>query len=472
MEYSFMDTLEYRKKQVHYQWLWKLKNNLMKIIKIQLIVFLCFANTALFAQDVERFIGTFRITGECVDLNHESNIFDEERDIILSAGNESGLLLNISSFSSNYLQVFIHNDSIFIPLQSFENFDGTQASFSGEGKVINDSIFLHYRAGGSFGAFECNGKGKKMATDITQAEFAPTGAEWYYTYTSGCCPEKHFNHIVSEKDTIVEESSCRALRQYYDNSNAAGATYIIKQEQGKIYYYYQGQFNLLFDFDAKVNDTIEFTFIYKKYDDFPLPSYKDTILSARFEIESIAPNAQNLKTFRTKVLDEDAHKLYGSYLDYISHYTYTEKIGLHGEFMPVFDNAAHPDEEVFRWLRCYSDAGFSFISNEWTTISLPCDYSTATGIDIPQNDSIATGIDILQDENIKIYPNPFNDNVFVFTSNGGYVEIIDASGKAVYYSELSNGVNEISTGHFFTGIYFVKIRNKDNRIKTFKIIKS
>jgi hypothetical protein len=145
----------------------------MKTIKLQLIVLLCFTNITLFAQDAERFIGTFRIVGECGDLIHEFN-FSEERDIVLSAGNESDLLLEMQAFSSkSYLQVFIHNDSIFIPLQPFEDFDGTQAFFSGEGKIINDSIFLHYKAGGTFGEFECNGKGKKMTTNIETVKQTP-----------------------------------------------------------------------------------------------------------------------------------------------------------------------------------------------------------------------------------------------------------------------------------------------------------
>jgi hypothetical protein len=433
----------------------------MKTTKLQLIVLLCFANIALFAQNAERFIGTFHIVGECTDLNHENNIFDENRDIIiiLSAGNESGLLLEMQPFSSkSHLQVFIHNDSIFIPLQPFENFDGTQAFFSGEGKVINDSIFFHYHAGGTFGSFECNVKGKKMTTN---AEFAPIGAEWYYTYTFGCCPEEHFNHVVSEKDTIVEETSCRVLRQYYDNSNTASETYIIRQEQGKVYYYYQDRFNLFIDFGVQVDDTVTFSFIYK-YSNYSLP-LKDTIVSARFHVEDITTNAQNLKTFRAKVLEEDVHKLCEvfNYFDYLSHYTYTEKIGLHGEFMPVFGNAPHPDEDVCRWLRCYSGANFSFMSDEWSAISLPCDYFIA----------IATDIDIPPNENIKIYPNPFNNNLFVFANNGKNINIVDVAGKVVYYSELSNGINEISTGHFSTGIYFVKISNKDNSTQTFKMVK-
>jgi hypothetical protein len=292
-----------------------------------------------------------------------------------------------------------------------------------------------------------------------QTEFAPKGAEWCYN----CCANgniaySHFNYIVSEKDTTVERNSCRVLRQYYDNSTVASEKYIIKQEQDKVYYYYQDQFNLLFDFDAKIDDIIEFTFMYKKYDDdFPL--YKDTILSARYQVENITTNAQNLKTFMTKILEEDKFSDYG--MEILPwHYSYTEKIGFYSEFMPVLDNLPYPAVDNFPMLRYYSDAGFSFVPDEWAATSLPRDYS------------VATGISTAKDENITIYPNPFSDNIFVFSCNGGYLEIIDVSGKIVCYSELSNGINEISASHLLQGIYLVKIQNKDNSIQTLKIVKS
>jgi hypothetical protein len=194
-----------------------------------------------------------------------------------------------------------------------------------------------------------------------QTEFAPTGAEWHYN----CCANgniiySHLNHIVSEKDTIIEENSCRVLKQYQDNLNIASEKYILKQEQGKIYYYYQNRFNLLFDFDAEVNDIVEFTFRYKKYDDL---SCKDTILSARYQIESITANTQNLKTFRTKILEEDKLVEYGIGI-LPGYYSYTEKIGFYSEFMPVLDNVPHPAVDNFSMLRCYSDADFSFVSDE------------------------------------------------------------------------------------------------------------
>jgi hypothetical protein len=297
-------------------------------------------------------------------------------------------------------------------------------------------------------------------------EFAPKGAEWYYTYTYGCCPEKHFNHFISEKDTTVEGNDCRILRQYFDTSITAGEKHIIKQEAGKVYYYYQDRFNLLFDFDTKEGDTVEFTFMYKKYDDNS-PSYKDTVLSARYRVQSITVDAQNLKTFTTKIFDEDKLANYG--IEILPwYYSYTEKIGLQEilgsplncGFIPVLDNVPHPTVEYYRRLRCYSEADFSFVSDEWAATSLPCDYSISMGISVPKN------------ENSIIYPNPFNDYIFVFANNGGSLEIIDVSGKVIYYSRLSNGINKISTISFLKGIYFIKIQNKNNGTQIFKTVKS
>ena len=91
---------------------------------------------------------------------------------------------------------------------------------------------------------------------------------------------------------------------------------------------------------------------------------------------------------------------------------------------------------------------------------MDCDYSFTTNITTS-----------LSDENIEIYPNPFSDIIFVSASDGGSIEITDVSGKVVYYSTLSTGINEISTSHFSKGLYVVKIQNEDKSIQTFKIVK-
>jgi len=366
----------------------------------------------------------------------------------------------------------------------------------------------------------------------TQTEFAPIGAEWYYNnYWSNY---DYFDYIVVEKDTIIEGNNCRVLKQYPTNSTTASETYIIKQEQNKIYHYYHNRFNLLFDFDAKVGDVVEFSFMYKAY---------KSVLAARYRVESITTNAQNLKTFTTKLIDsdfseygylyayindtttiirtEDRKQLvsndenlndalrnfnvfsftypfpysmneylkrivtmecncnvkelaefleenYSIYFSDIEHrqqkpfvpnnYTYTEKTGGNYTFMPILSDDIILGE-VWQFLRCYSDDDFSFISPSWEATSLPCDYS------------YATSVEILQDKNLTIYPNPFNETVFVSANNGGNIEIRDVSGTIIHYSEVLIGKNEISTSHFRKGIYMVKIQNKDNSVQNFKIVK-
>ena len=85
--------------------------------------------------------------------------------------------------------------------------------------------------------------------------------------------------------------------------------------------------------------------------------------------------------------------------------------------------------------------------------------------------SVAASIDTLKDKNSSMYPNPFSDTISVLSNSEGNIEIIDVLGKIVYCSALSNGINEISTNYFREGIYVVTIKDKNNSIQTFKIIK-
>ena len=137
----------------------------MKIIKLQLLTLLIPISINLFAQDIQRFLGTYHLEIECEDMLQEWNVFSGEHDVIITEGIESDLLINIgASAEFNDFQAFVSEDSLFIPLQWWDNFDETQASFQGKGKVENDSLFLYYGLGGSFGILECECKGKKRSS--------------------------------------------------------------------------------------------------------------------------------------------------------------------------------------------------------------------------------------------------------------------------------------------------------------------
>ncbi len=208
--------------------------------------------------------------------------------------------------------------------------------------------------------------------NIPQTDYAPLGAEWYYTYTTGYSREVEFHHAVSEGDTIIKGYHCRIVRQYNDNTDTANAEYIFRQEQGKVYYYYQNQFHLLYNFDAEIGDTVQYSIMGKKYlfDDSTEPYFWDidTVFSVRYIVENITTNTQNLKTFVTRILEEDRIDLYFSYT-----YTYTEKIGLYKEFILKYSSDYWlPETPPQRYLRCYSDSNINYVTDEWATMSLPC----------------------------------------------------------------------------------------------------
>ncbi len=70
-----------------------------------------------------------------------------------------------------------------------------------------------------------------------------------------------------------------------------------------------------------------------------------------------------------------------------------------------------------------------------------------------------------------IYPNPTKNRLYLVTNNK-YVkqlEVIDATGKVIYQTTFSEDVFVLSTSHWQSGIYFIKIADK-NKISTQKII--
>ena len=105
-------------------------------------------------------LGTYYLEGECNDMLNEGKAYPDERMVTIKQGIKSQLQINIGEYVD--FEAFESNDSLFVPLQWWTNFDGSQSSFQGKGKVENDSLFLHYSVGGSFGVLECECTGKKV----------------------------------------------------------------------------------------------------------------------------------------------------------------------------------------------------------------------------------------------------------------------------------------------------------------------
>jgi hypothetical protein len=73
-------------------------------------------------------------------------------------------------------------------------------------------------------------------------------------------------------------------------------------------------------------------------------------------------------------------------------------------------------------------------------------------------------------DKIKIYPNPFKDVITVSNvKNAERLEVTDASGRIV--KVIVRPSSEINLSDLKSGVYFVSIHLKDEKIQTFKVIK-
>jgi len=73
-------------------------------------------------------------------------------------------------------------------------------------------------------------------------------------------------------------------------------------------------------------------------------------------------------------------------------------------------------------------------------------------------------------DNVKIYPNPFKDVINISgAKNTEIIKVTDVSGRVV--KTITKPSSEINLSDLKSGIYFVTILSKDEKVQTFKVIK-
>jgi hypothetical protein len=73
--------------------------------------------------------------------------------------------------------------------------------------------------------------------------------------------------------------------------------------------------------------------------------------------------------------------------------------------------------------------------------------------------------------NFNIYPNPFNENIFVSIDLDSKIQISNLSGKILYTNNIYKGVSKIELNNLPVGIYLMKVTNGINQTKSIKLIK-
>ena len=279
---------------------------------------------------------------------------------------------------------------------------------------------------------------------ITSQEWAPSNAEWYYTYNTDMAVGYVKIKVVG--DSTIQDKSCKILRQleygwiapgYYDTNNL-GDVYTY-EEDGIIYVWAESQFYVLYDFTAEVGET------------WKVINPIDSDTSGVVIVDSISyenVNGQLLKCLfisnfsgcigfnNTKIIENIGavnSNMFPFYVDCLAH-------GLYGG--PF---------------RCYFENSNLIYSTE---IVSSCDY-------ILSNPRIST---INQ---IELYPNPFSEQIYLDNNSDSEIKVsvYSLTGSIIKNRFVArNSSIMIDMKGFSNNLFIVKLET-NRQIKTQLIIR-
>lgn len=271
--------------------------------------------------------------------------------------------------------------------------------------------------------------------------FAPIGARWYFDGSAnGQAPmgSEYFLYEVVG-DTLLAGKFSRVVNitysSYFNGIQPWGEEYFYT-ENGKVFYYRYGKFNLLYDFQAVPGDTVWVTDpqIHALNVDTLSPMLVDSVTIEYF-------NSVPLKVFYTHSVD-----LFGlSYRGPV-----VENIGALDWFLPRGDLLPPETEGP---MRCYSDELFNF---SWAPY--PCD----------QNAFLDVGSEF--PESLKVQKTYSGNWHFSLPQSSiEAVEWMNLEGKTKSV-ELPAGQSEFELELPKSGLYVVRVRTQYGKLHVIKLL--
>jgi hypothetical protein len=271
-------------------------------------------------------------------------------------------------------------------------------------------------------------------------DFAPIGAEWYYSEGFAFTGDQNYLYIVSEKDTTFQGKNCRKLVKE-GNLSCSGRpqTEYIYFENNEVYFWTYGidEFQKLYDFNASKDTSWKV-----RINDFE-GSY-DTI---NINIDSITLDVINGKELKVQYVTYTVSDYKWDF-----NYSYQSKIiETIGDMTYLFN--LYPlivcDVNYSAGLRCYQDSELGFYT---TGIADSCDYVYDwTSIESAKSDF-----------EINVMPNPTNGIINIEIANKDFldIELRDLSGRLFYQGNIKSKTS-IDLSDFQNGLYILLIRDKD-----------
>jgi hypothetical protein len=293
----------------------------------------------------------------------------------------------------------------------------------------------------------------------------PIGATWYYNdQEMQTFPAHGYTKYVVVKDTVVLAKPSKLISREvirYNGIILSTDTLIVSEDSSKVYYYNNNAFQLMYDFNLIVGDTLNINIQSSAFCDSISPLIVDSIRNVNINGELLKIQYVSGIFYYSVIV--------GMPPDTIT-YPIIEKIGVDALCMSCSNFIFNPicNEEQFVWtgLRCYHDKDISYTGCYWMShfTGAPCD----TLINGPTNLPFS-----YENQNVELFPNPSSDNVNINNvSDFSKIEIYDSCGKLLNeYTNPSKKIN-INIKSYPQGLYFIILKGDHILPKYFKIIKN
>jgi len=291
---------------------------------------------------------------------------------------------------------------------------------------------------------------------ISQSEFAPEEAVWYYSVPEGMHPPNvGYLKISVSGETILDGKTARILNKTHfcatgDTINW-GSEYIY-QEADTVFYWEKNNFHVLYIF-SQIPDNSWLV----RSSDFFYCDYDSTGIIKTDSVGNIIINSNTLQYFYSSPDDTSKWEFKGITI---------EKIGNLEYLLPKPVDCGITDilEEVPGPLRCYYDNELGLYKAQ----SIPCDTIISFALRIKNSYSIRS-------KYIHIYPNPAHSQIFIESEKKqtliDRIVLYDLYGNIKISRKVNSSKSEISIYNINPGFYFIHIIFPDNSKSIYKLIK-
>lgn len=292
-----------------------------------------------------------------------------------------------------------------------------------------------------------------LSSALCAQNFAPVDAVWNYkNYRIDTYPNDNINVRVTS-DTMIMNKYVTIL-DVFDNAEyiPEGKIYI-HESDGRVYFYEDGGFKLLYDFNLVAGDTLisnipknrmYYDFACYNFDASNASEEARVVMSRIDSTSNMTVDGVDLKILHTSGIQESDSVNCITYLDIY------ERIGSERGFFGEFCTqclAGFPG-----YLRCYTDNDIFY-----KPVTEDCELFNSVAVDL--------------EEDIRVYPNPTSHSIRVegigIPANTNF-EIHSAFGERILDGKMEG--QQIDFSSLPKGIYFLRLQSSESQIRLLKKI--